>query len=390
MVSKKAMPPKGVGGGTTTSSLPADVLENIKRDLAKRKLCAEAAFLKTNKLLTLKNNSKGPKFLLMRHSKHCEGITMANVSPFLVETAVTGTAGEEMEVKLLRDGSVLIQTKNVQQAQKLIKLTGLSSTIPITVTEHEKLNSSKGVIMCRMLNTCTEEEILGNLKNQGVTEIYAVKKTIEGFLKPTGTYFLTFSTTKIPEEIKIAYLNVKVNPYVPEPTRCFNCLQYGHISKNCPKKEERLCINCSDPHHTEDEEKCSRPSKCIHCPGKHNSISRDCPKYIQQKTILKIKVTDCVSFPEAARIYRNTNPTLLIQKPTFSSLLQTKTCNCACTCQQPPPLATDSTNKQQPNKNKHDGSTASSDQIPTKMKRNETDDNNQEAGPSDPSGSHCN
>ena len=102
---------------------------------------------------------------------------------------------------------------HVLQAQKLMRLTGLSSSIPVTVIEHDRLNTSKGVIMCRILNTCSEEEICQNLKNQGVTEVYSVKIFFQGVQKPTGTYFLTFSSTKLPEEIKIAYLNVKVSPY---------------------------------------------------------------------------------------------------------------------------------------------------------------------------------
>ena len=72
----------------------------------------------------------------MKHAKHNEGTTMANISPFLVASAITGTAGDELEVKLLRDGSILIQTKNLQQAQKLFRLTGLASSIPVIVVEH--------------------------------------------------------------------------------------------------------------------------------------------------------------------------------------------------------------------------------------------------------------
>lgn len=358
------MPPKGAGGGSSTSSLSPEVIENIKKELARKRTLAESTLLKYNRLSTLENNSKGPKFLIMKHGKHAEGTTMANISPFLVSTAITGTAGEEMEVKLLRDGTILIHTKNVQQAQKLIKLSGLSSSIPVTVVEHVRLNTSKGVIMCRALNTCSEEEILQHLKEQGVTEIYAVKKTFQGVQKLTGTYFLTFSTTKIPEEVKVAYMNVKVSPYIPEPTRCFNCLQYGHISKNCTQKE-RLCINCANPHHTDEGEKCTNAPKCIHCPEKHNSISRECHKYVQQKSILKIKVSDSVSFPEAAKRYRMMNPTLPNERTSYASVVEPKKCKCACTCQ-----STATPQQQQTSKNKH-GSTASSDQIPTKIKRNE-------------------
>ena len=201
-------------------------------------------------------------------------------------------------------------------------------------------------------------------------EIYAVKKTIHGVQLLTGTYFLTFSTTKLPEEVKIAYMNVKVLPYTPEPTRCFNCLQYGHISKNCPQKE-RLCINCANPHHTAEGEKCLQPPKCVHCPGKHNSISRECQKYMEQKSILKIKVSDSVSFPEVAKRYRMMNPTMPSQRTTYANVVEPKKCNCACTCQS---VLTQKQQQQQQQTSKTKlGSIASSDQIPTKIKKNEAE-----------------
>lgn len=162
---------------------------------------------------------------------------------------------------------------------------------------------------------CTEEEILDNLSSQGVTHIHTIKRNGTS----TGTFFLTFASTTLPAEIKIAYLNIKVTPYIPDPARCFTCLQYGHISKNC-KTEQRLCINCAKPHHTNEDEKCNNAPNCIHCPNKnnnnHNSISRDCPKYKEEKTIQKIRVTENISMYEAAKKIRIMNPST---EKTFAS-----------------------------------------------------------------------
>ena len=145
----------------------------------------------------------------------------------------------------------------------------------------------------------------------------------------------------MPSEIKIAYLNVKVTHYIPDPARCFTCLQYGHISKNC-KSEQRLCINCAKPHHTTDEEKCNNAPSCIHCPNneiKHNSISRDCPKYKDEKNIQKIRVTENISIYEAAKKYRLINPTPPGDR-TYASHSRQKFCNCPCACNKPQPSTT--------------------------------------------------
>lgn len=331
------MAPKGRGGGSPTSA-HEDLISKIKSDLAMKKTIAEASQLKFKQSLVLKNNTKGNKFLVIKNTQHDTGVTMAGVSPFLIEKSITGTAGSEVEqIKLLRDGTILVETKNVYQAQKLIKLIGLPNSISVTVSEHERLNSSKGVIMCKTIANCTEEEILSNLSSQGVTHIHTIKRN--GI--PTGTFFLTFATTILPNEVKIAYLNVKVTHYIPDPARCFTCLQYGHISKNC-KSEQRLCINCAKPHHTIDEEKCNNAPSCIHCPNsdtKHNSISRDCPKYKDEKNIQKIRVTENISIYEAAKKYRLISPTTTGER-TYASHLRAKTCNCPCACNKPQPSTT--------------------------------------------------
>jgi len=48
--------------------------------------------------------------------------------------------------KITRDGNLLIQTKDGQQAEKLLKLTSIQNNIPESVSKHRTLNYSKGVI----------------------------------------------------------------------------------------------------------------------------------------------------------------------------------------------------------------------------------------------------
>ena len=53
--------------------------------------------------------------------------------------------------------------------------------IPVTVTEHNTLNSSKGIIRDRALKGLPEQEILEYIKDQGVTAVkrFTIKKIKE-------------------------------------------------------------------------------------------------------------------------------------------------------------------------------------------------------------------
>lgn len=146
------MAPKGRGGGSPTAN--QESIAKIKSDMALKKCAAAVSLLKYKQSLVLKNNTKGSKFLVIKNTQHDAGVTLSGVSTFLIEKAINGTAGSDVQqIKLLRDGSILVQTINVYQAQKLIKLVGLPNSVDVIVSEHERLNSSKGVIMCKTIVT---------------------------------------------------------------------------------------------------------------------------------------------------------------------------------------------------------------------------------------------
>ena len=71
----------------------------------------------------------------------------------------------------------------------------------------------------------------------------------DGQLKDTNTFVFTFNTPNLPSTIKIAFLRVGVEVYIPNPLRCFSCQQYGHHADRC--KNHHVCSNCGEPaiHH---------------------------------------------------------------------------------------------------------------------------------------------
>jgi hypothetical protein len=292
-----------------------------------------------NRKIKLENLAEGEKFLIMSREDKSE--TMEKVSPWILKMAINSTAGSEVNmVKKLRNGTVLIHTKNRKQAEKLVTIIQLDSSTRVKITEHEKLNQKKGVIKCLDLMYLEDNYILQELASQNVIDIKRIKKrnNINGKEEETGTYFLTFGTVNIPEHIFIGYERVKVREFIPDPLRCFKCLKFDHTQNQC--KENKICGNCGEEEHTDPEkkERCHKKPKCTNCgETDHGSLSRKCKVFENRKELMTIKTQNKISLFEARRIQNLRNP---FQGKTFSDTVsqgKAKTCNCACTCDKNPP-----------------------------------------------------
>lgn len=161
----------------------------------------------------------------------------SEVSGFFIQAVIDSVAGSRCNsVKKLRDGTLLVHTKNLIQAKRLVKLIQMDHQVQVEVSEHQKLNQSKGVVRCLYFIHLSDEYILKELKSQNVTEIYRIKRTIRneadhmGLTQDTGTYFLTFSTAELPDTLYVGYERTDVRPYIPNPLRCWKCLRFNHVS----------------------------------------------------------------------------------------------------------------------------------------------------------------
>ncbi|GBO06041.1 hypothetical protein AVEN_63092-1 [Araneus ventricosus] len=106
-------------------------------------------------------------FLIKRISSSNE--TFHSVSPFLVEKAITSNIGEVKCTKKLRSGDLLVEVQSRKQSQQIVKLQTFSN-IPVTLSPHATLNSSKGVITCGELLNVPTEEILKELQGHGCSK----------------------------------------------------------------------------------------------------------------------------------------------------------------------------------------------------------------------------
>ena len=88
----------------------------------------------------------------------------------------------------------------------------------------------------------SDEDILNELSDQGVTDVSRFFLKKDGQNIKTNTLFITFNTPIAPKELKIGYYIVKVQMYVPNPLRCFYCQKFGHSKKFC--KNPLACWKC--------------------------------------------------------------------------------------------------------------------------------------------------
>lgn len=259
--------------------------------------------------------SPGPKYLVI--SRTNDSKSLINVSPFLIKKVVDCTCGGEVsECKKLRNGTILVKTKNINQAKKLIQLTSLCPNIDVEVSWHNSLNFVKGVLYSNDLRGIPEEEILYELKNQNVFKIEKIKRKVNNEMEETGLVIITFETTTLPEELNIGYERVKIRSYIPLPLRCKDCLRYGHIAKIC--KNSKTCPNCAQNFHTNEKELCIEPKKCSNCKEfdsldcNHSALDKKCPIFLKEREIQTIITLEKVNKTTANNLYKQRHPNTII------------------------------------------------------------------------------
>jgi len=200
-------------------------------------------------------------------------------------------------VKKLRSGALLIEVSRPAQAQNLLKQTAFAS-VPVVVTPHRTMNSCKGVIRDRDLADMDMTELVDELKCVGVTDARNILQNRNGSKVKTAAIILTFSRAILPKSIKAGYTHIKVEPYIPNPLRCFTCQGFGHHQSTC--KRNKVCARCGQSDHG--SEPCTAAPHCANCNGDHPAYATSCPKWVTEKEICKIKVTLNVTYPEARKM----------------------------------------------------------------------------------------
>ena len=240
------------------------------------------------------SDSSFPRFVVIESSENKQ---LSTLSPFIVEKQLNAILGTPKSVKKLGSGGLLIEVSRKQQAENLLRCTKFYN-ISVTCSFHKTLNSSKGVIRCPDLAGVPESEIADELGDQKVSGVKRIIITKDGKRSETNTFILTFCTPILPSSLKVGYLNVRVDMFIPNPLQCYNCFRYGHHERTCTLQS--VC-RCCGTHH-DDIQNCTKVTKCSNCKEAHSSTARSCPRWVTEKEVLRVKYTQSLSFPEARKI----------------------------------------------------------------------------------------
>ena len=235
-----------------------------------------------------------PAFLLIKEAN--PDLPLTGLSPFAINKAIIGIAGKPKDIKRIRSGALLVQVTKKSHSDNLMKTTTLVDR-PVLVEPHRTLNSVKGVIRERELLNTDEQEMLIELKSQGVTEVRQIKVRRDGVLRKTATVILTFGLTKLPPHVKVGFVRLPVDQYIPSPLRCFKCQRFGHHRNTC--KRDDVCARCAERGHT--DVTCKAVMRCANCKGEHSAYSKDCPEWKRESEITRLKTLENISFPEARK-----------------------------------------------------------------------------------------
>ena len=109
-------------------------------------------------------STASPRFLVI-HSQ--EERSISSLSPFVIEKVLIGMAGEPKSMKKLCSGDLLVEYTNKKQIENLLRLKSFHN-LKVQVSLHASLNTCKGVVRCPDLKGVSEEEILEEMREQGV------------------------------------------------------------------------------------------------------------------------------------------------------------------------------------------------------------------------------
>ena len=146
---------------------------------------------------------------------------------------------------------------------------------------------------------------MDGLKPEGISHVRRLTTFRDGQRKDTSLLVLTFETTALPDTLLAGHIRYKVNVFIPNPLRCFNCQRFGHSSKFC--RQTPRCQKCGAAPH--EGTPCSAPIKCLSCDATdHTTNSNQCPVWKTEKEICAVRATTGVSYPQARRTVEERMP----------------------------------------------------------------------------------
>ena len=213
------------------------------------------------------------------------------------------TIGKPKELKVQRNGDILIITLDETQTNKLLEVKTFCN-IPVEVSTPSGWNCSQGVINGYGLHKLTADDII---ECADESDRIIAARHFPRFNKNTknkensNSVLLTFNNKILPTHVYIGFERFPVSQYIMNPLRCFK-KKFGHHVKKCTKNGQ--CAKCNSSEHTDKDCKVrDEEFNCHNCHGNHTAWSKECPRFIQEQKVCEYKVTHDVSIFKHDKLY---------------------------------------------------------------------------------------
>lgn len=149
--------------------------------------------------------------------------------------------------------------------------------------------------------------------------------------KESTTIKIQFRAQKIPEEVRLCMMLLKVSLFIPKPLLCYKCFIYGH-TKNVCKAEKSTCKTCGEDEH---ETNVTCKPACKQCKTnstfQHSTGDKKCPEFANQIEIKTVMAKKKVTYYEAKKMLKMTEAPIqeinpfpsLPAGPTLAEILKT-------------------------------------------------------------------
>ena len=191
-----------------------------------------------------------PKYLVISPLDESEDITNVSIFKIFRDLKKSLTSDAESIRKQIQNKTILIKVKNEKDSNTLLNLKNLCN-LPVKVTPHRALNTSKGVVKSADLKGCTKEEIIEEFRQNGVIDATNITINKNGKIIHTNTWILTFGVSEAPTIIQLpGCITLEVKKYIPKPMVCQRCGKLGHTIKRCKFSENSRCDHCREADHS--------------------------------------------------------------------------------------------------------------------------------------------
>ncbi|GBM07291.1 hypothetical protein AVEN_187849-1 [Araneus ventricosus] len=132
-------------------------------------------------------------------------------------------------MKYTRQGKILFATKDPLCAVQLLSLTKFMETDISTDVIWENI-CSRFLIFDIPVNT-SMEELAEEIQGENDLDVIEMRRVLkQNSVKDMSPVLITVLSTTIPDEIKIWFINQKIQHFIDRPRQCTKCYSLAHAS----------------------------------------------------------------------------------------------------------------------------------------------------------------